>query len=64
MFLKGYYSLFTIEKRKLKIGLKYVLREKRYGGLSAPCSIHDINVYNSLSEAESVLTELKSKARH
>ena len=45
-------SRFTIEKRQLKDGLKYILREKKYSTLSAPDSVHDRSVHSSFSQGE------------
>jgi hypothetical protein len=54
------YSRFTLEKRMLRNGIKYILREKKYSDIGMLNSIHDLSVHSSSLEGEANLVELRS----
>jgi hypothetical protein len=51
-------SKFVIEPRNLRSGVRYILREKRYSGLPAADSVHDLSVHSSMEEADRALSDL------
>lgn len=50
-------SKFVIEPRKLRSGVRYILREKSYLGLSAPDAVRDLSVHSSMEEADRALSD-------
>lgn len=48
-------SVFEIVPRNLKPGKRFVLIEKRYTGLNAPTSKHELSVHDTIEDAEAAL---------
>ena len=59
MLMKHDRSMFFIETRGLKLGLKHIVREKNFSNLAA-AYVRDLSVHSSAKAARDALSSLQS----